>query len=120
MALQMHVEPVPDCVLERLCCRPAQLMKLTVSAICDTRMILNFIIRQFVLLHADVQMMILTAIIHAYRNTGPCIPFLSVCYRFLQIHPRLLNLLVSKCASQYTHSFTKYLPRLFTIMTASE
>jgi hypothetical protein len=35
--------------------------------------ILNFIIPQFVVLHADVQMMILTAIMHAYRNTGPCI-----------------------------------------------
>jgi hypothetical protein len=92
-------------------------MKVMISAICDTRTILNFIISQFVLHHADVQMMILTAIMYAYRNTDSYIPFLPVCYPFLQIHPMWLNLLVSKCASQYTHSLTKHQPRLFTTRT---
>jgi hypothetical protein len=39
-------------------------------------------------------------------------------YPFLQIHAMLLNLLVSKRASQYTHSLIKHLLQFFTIRTA--
>jgi hypothetical protein len=49
-------------------------MKFTVSAIRDTRTILNFFIPQFVLHQVDIQEIILTAIMHVDRKTGSCIP----------------------------------------------
>jgi hypothetical protein len=74
MARQIHVAQSSIVYLKGRARSPAQFIKFTVSAIRNMRTILKFMIAQFVLHHVNVQTMIPSAIMHAYRNSGSCIP----------------------------------------------